>query len=415
MRLERLAGDRSIAGHGGLDREALIALDLEHELPLVIGQRRNGQGMRPVAVDPRRHLDHVHRLEVRHRALIPDVDHLHVAAAVVQRGDELCRGLAVIGTAAVVEERRLPVELRVPVQFEELALDLHHFGGTRLAALLLVTQHLVEPIEVAQVVRGQDAGSLQLLQRHAQVVRQELAVAGDQVRQAIHAVHARRALPAEVVQPNVLKCDAIRIHAEPAGDHALQRDRHVAQANRPVLAVQERLADDTYRVGEVDDPGAVRRTGPGQLGELENQGDGTQRLGEAARAGRLLADGAELRGEGLVDQSGGLPADSELDEHEIGTVHGGVAVEGGHQPPAPAGSRQHALRQAPDHFEPLRLDIEQDQLVDGEPVGTPGEPIHELRRVGAAAADHRDLGAHRSLKAPLTWRISGVGCLTDCL
>ena len=66
----------------------------------------------------------------------------------------------------------------------------------------------------------------------------------------------------------------------------------------------------------------------GQLGELEDHGHGPQRLREAAGAGRLLADDAERRRQRLVDEAGRLPADAQLDEHEVGAVDGGVAVAG---------------------------------------------------------------------------------------
>ena len=80
------------------------------------------------------------------------------------------------------------------------------------------------------------------------------------------------------------------------------------------------------RVGEVDDPRARRRALAHFLGDLEQHGHGAQRLGEAARAGRLLADRAELVGQRLVDEPSLLAADAQLDEHEIGAVERLVAV-----------------------------------------------------------------------------------------
>ena len=86
----------------------------------------------------------------------------------------------------------------------------------------------------------------------------------------------------------------------------------------------QRLGHDPDRVGEVDDPGAGRGAPAGQLGQLEHERDGPQRLGEAAGTGRLLADDAEARRHRLVGQPGGLAADAELDEHEIGAIDGGA-------------------------------------------------------------------------------------------
>ena len=40
--------------------------------------------------------------------------------------------------------------------------------------------------------------------------------------------------------------------------------------------------------------------------------------------GRLLADRAEPWRQRLVDEAGGLAADAQLDEHEVGAVEGGV-------------------------------------------------------------------------------------------
>ena len=66
----------------------------------------------------------------------------------------------------------------------------------------------------------------------------------------------------------------------------------------------------------------------GRLGEVEHDRHGPQRLGEAAGAGRLLADGAEAQRQRLVDEPGGLAADAQLDEHEVGAVERRVAVVG---------------------------------------------------------------------------------------
>ena len=71
-------------------------------------------------------------------------------------------------------------------------------------------------------------------------------------------------------------------------------------------------------------PGAARR--PVDLGELQDQRDGPQGLGEPTGAGGLLADHAEPRRQRLVDQSRGLPTDAELDEHEVGAVDRRLAL-----------------------------------------------------------------------------------------
>ena len=59
-----------------------------------------------------------------------------------------------------------------------------------------------------------------------------------------------------------------------------------------------------------------------QLGEVQDQRHRPQRLGEPAGAGRLLADRAERRRQGLVGQSCRLAADPQLDQHEVGAIDG---------------------------------------------------------------------------------------------
>ena len=94
----------------------------------------------------------------------------------------------------------------------------------------------------------------------------------------------------------MLELDPLRLHAEPLGEPALEADRDVAQPDRPMAVVEQRLGDDPDRVREVDDPGARRRAAGGPLGEVQDDRHGPERLGEAAGAGRLLADRAELGG-----------------------------------------------------------------------------------------------------------------------
>ena len=161
------------------------------------------------------------------------------------------------------------------------------------------------------------------------------AVSLDQLRQPIDPVHARRRDPAEMVEPDVLELQPIGVDAELRRHRSLQGDRDVAEAERPVTGIDERLGDDADRVREVDDPRSGRRMTPRQLGELEDHRHRPQRLGEAARAGRLLTDRAEPQGEGLVEQARGLSADPELDQDEVRAVDGGARVVGQRQAALP--------------------------------------------------------------------------------
>jgi hypothetical protein len=103
-----------------------------------------------------------------------------------------------------------------------------------------------------------------------------------------------------------------RIDDQPAREDPLQPDRHVAQADRAVPRVEQRPGDDPDGVGEVDEPGAARRPRPRALGDVKHHGHGTQRLGQAARAGGLLAHAAAVERPGLVPLPGGLAADPKL-------------------------------------------------------------------------------------------------------
>ena len=67
----------------------------------------------------------------------------------------------------------------------------------------------------------------------------------------------------------------------------------------------------------------------------------------------------------------------------------------------PTLGRQDAPGHATDHVQPLVIDVQHGQLVDGEPVRVGREPLDELRRVGAAGAHDGDLHAHRVLRLPM--------------
>ena len=182
-----------------------------------------------------------------------------------------------------------------------------------------------------------------------------------------------------MIEPDVLELDPLGRHAEPGGQPALDPDRHVAQADRPVAGIEQGLGDDPDRVGEVHDPG-VRRTAPTDLlGEVEDDGHGPQRLGEAARAGRLLADAAEAVGQGLIRVAGLLPADPELDEHERRAVDGLVALGRGDQPPRPALATEDPLGEPGHDGQALAVDVVQDELVDRQRRRPVDDALDELR------------------------------------
>ena len=251
--------------------------------------------MGAVTVDDGRDLDDRVVGQVRDRAVVPNVDDLHVAGAVVEGRDELRRGLAVERPAAMIEELGLLVERRVAVHLEETSLDVHDVTGAGVAVLLL-SEHGPRHVVVAEVVGRDRAHPADQVGRHPQFLGELVRILVEQVRQSVDPIDADGPLPAQVVEPDVLELDPLRGHVEPCRKATLELDGHVAQPERPVAVVEERLGDDPDRVGEVDDPGVLGRPLRGELRELEHERHGPQRLGEPAGAGRLLADDPEPSG-----------------------------------------------------------------------------------------------------------------------
>ena len=155
--------------------------------------------------------------------------------------------------------------------------------------------------------------------------------------------------------------------------------------------VEQRASDDPDRVREIDDPGAVRGALAHALRDLEHHGHRAQRLAKAARAGRLLPDAAAGEGHGLVGKPRLLPADADLDEHEVGAVERAVEVVGDLEQAVVALAREHARGKAADDLAPLHVDVVQHELAHVDAVALAREARHELRRVRRAAADDRDL------------------------
>jgi hypothetical protein len=231
------------------------------------------------------------------------------AVTAEQRADQSDGGLRVVRPAALAEQLGFAGQARVPVQLQQLRLDLRDPlpPGGRPG---LLPHDLVVAVEVAQVVGG-DGGlpAQQFGGEHD--LRGELGqVAGEQFGEAVDAVDVGRALPGQVVEADVVQDHRLRCHAEQPGEPALEADRHVAQADGPVSGVEQGPGDDADRVGEVDDPGVRRGQCPDAFGDVEDDRHGPQRLGQPARPGGLLADAAALQREGLVGDARRLPADA---------------------------------------------------------------------------------------------------------
>ena len=170
--------------------------------------------------------------------------------------------------------------------------------------------------------------------------------------------------------------------------------------------VKERLRDDPDRVGEVDQPGPAIRAAGRFLGDLEHHRNGPQRLGKPAGAGRLLAHATEPRRDRLVQEAGGLAADPELDHDEVGAVERGRAIQRGRHAARPSAPGENPAGQPGHDLQSLGIDIEEDELVDGQACRARREPLHELGGVRAAAADDGDLQAHDSTSR--SWVTAGA-------
>jgi hypothetical protein len=357
--------------------------------------------MSAIAVDPGGDLDDGVVGQPGQRPVVPDVDDLDIAATIVERRHELGRRLRVEGPAAVLEERWLGMEARIAVQVEELRLDLDDLVGPGVAVTLL-GQDGIELVVVAQVIGRDRAEHADEVGRHAHHLAEPVRIGLDHLGQSVDAVDTDRSLPAQVIEAHVLEGDALGLDVEVGREPALQPDRDVAEADGAVTCVQEGLGHDADGVGEVDQPGAGGGAPLGLGGDVQDDGNRAEGLREAAGAGGLLADRSEPERQPLVHAARGLAADPELYQHEPRAVEGGVEVVGDGQPTGPVEGLEHSPRQATDDLPSLGVDVVQHELVDRDPPAARRESLDQLRGVGGAATDDRDLQAHqlRTLSRP---------------
>ncbi len=194
-----------------------------------------------------------------------------------------------------------------------------------------------------------------------------------------------------MVEADLVDEHPLRLDSEHPRDRALEADRHVAQADGAVAGVEQRPRDDPDRIREVDDPCTRFCPRAHALGDLEHDRNRAHRLGEAARAGRLLADAAARERHRFVLQPRRLPADADLQQHERRAVDRRVDVAREREPAAVAGAVEHPLREPADDVEPLGVDVHQRQLRHRHA----RQLRHELRRV-------RRAGSHNSELHPFT-------------
>ena len=95
----------------------------------------------------------------------------------------------------------------------------------------------------------------------------------------------------------------------------------------------------------------------GRLRDVQDDGHRSQCLGEAARPGRLLADDAELVGQGFVRQPRLLAAHAQLDQDVVRAVQRRVLVAGDGELAVPAAALQHSAGQPAHDLASLAIDI----------------------------------------------------------
>src|SRR3982750_181584 len=104
MRQQRLRDELPVACDRGLNGETLVRGDVLDEPEQLRRERRLWERARSGGLDQRRQLDDVVGREPGERPVVPYVHDLDVAAVLRERGDELRRGLAVVGAAAPLEQ-----------------------------------------------------------------------------------------------------------------------------------------------------------------------------------------------------------------------------------------------------------------------------------------------------------------------
>src|SRR6185312_6847024 len=201
-----------------------------------------------------------------------------------------------------------------------------------------------------------------------------LAVLGEELRQDVVAVDADRAHPGQVVETDLVDEHALRLDAQEPGEPPLEADGDVAEPDRSMAGVQESARHDPDRVREVDDPGVVSRELADALGDSEDDRDRPHRLGESARAGRLLPDAAAGKRHRLVREPRLLAADPDLDEDEVGAVHGAVEVVRDDELSLETVPLEHARGETAHDLAALGVDVLQYELAHRKPLALAGEP-----------------------------------------
>src|SRR5450830_101319 len=151
--------------------------------------------------------------------------------------------------------------------------------------------------------------------------------------------------------------------------------------------LKECAGDDADGIGEVNDPGVLLGVPPDRLGDLQDDGNGPQRLRKPSRPRCLLPDAQRRVRPRLVRLTCLLPADPELDEHHVGIRDTRYQIGGADNRPCMTGGGEHPPGHSAHEAQPLGVRIDQPYLLEREEAAKPREPVDELGGVGGSPAN----------------------------
>ena len=171
-----------------------------------------------------------------------------------------------------------------------------------------------------------------------------------------------------MIEPQVVRFDRIRHLGQPAA--RIHSGRGAGPADQPRGGIADAddpraergrhdLGHDAGRVGHGDDPGAGGEFGHAPRDRVDH-GDRADRVGQPARADRLLPDHAGVQRGALVGDPAVKPAHAQRREDHVGPAQGRVQVGGGAQRQAAGG--QHGG----DDAESFGQHVVQYDFVDGK-------------------------------------------------
>ena len=373
-----------IARRPRLGREPLVGRDVLDEPEQLGRERRLRQRLRPVRADraraaPRRRRPRGPRRRRRSRRRRPARPRRRR-----ERGDQRRRRLAVERAAALLEQRGLLRDLGVAIDVEQPRSISRHRRRTR---------HARRSCSARTTSWRRSSGGRTTASRRAP----RAAAAGARPARELLAVLVRAA-PAAPRSPSTSTrrthvrwlrptwSTSTRSGAIPSS-LAISRWTPIATLQRPIArwpaSSSARVTIPTGFVKSTIQASGAREL-PHALGDLEHDRHSAHRLRKAACARRLLADAAAGERERLVREPRRLPSDPQLEQDEpapsTAASRSSVTVERA----AEALALEHPRRHRADDLAPLRVDVVEDELLDGDPGSLARQPGDELGRVGRA-------------------------------